>query len=160
MHLIHKLSVKSISHVRVERGTNAGLIVTLYKHFHMLAYIYIYASSRRFYPKRLTVHSGNTCFITMCVPWESNPQPFALLTQCSTTEPQECYAFNNRIYKISYYFHAISYYFLAISSLGYIEKKCAKVKKSFEDIAEHLFNHCKSKFLAEVNLSSRFLVFI
>ncbi len=28
-------------------------------------------------------------FITMCVPWESNPQPFALLTQCSTTEPQE-----------------------------------------------------------------------
>ncbi len=28
-------------------------------------------------------------FITMCIPWESNPQPFALLTQCSTTEPQE-----------------------------------------------------------------------
>ncbi len=52
-------------------------------------YIYIYAFSRRFYPKRLTVHSGYTCFITMCVPWESNPQPFALLTQCSTTEPQE-----------------------------------------------------------------------
>ncbi len=96
MHLIHKLSAKSISHVRVERGTNAGLIVTLYKHFHMLAF---------------------------------------------------------RIYKISYYF-------LAISSLGYIEKKCAKVKKSFEDIAEHLFNYCKSTFLAEVNLSSRFLAFI
>ncbi len=54
-----------------------------------LLYIYIYAFSRRFYPKRLTVHSGYTCFITMCVPWESNPQPFALLTQCSTTEPQE-----------------------------------------------------------------------
>ncbi len=35
------------------------------------------------------MHSGYTCFITMCVPWESNPQPFALLTQCSTTEPQE-----------------------------------------------------------------------
>ncbi len=51
--------------------------------------IYIYAFSRRFYPKRLTVHSGYPCFITMCVPWESNPQPFALLTQCSTTEPQE-----------------------------------------------------------------------
>ncbi len=50
---------------------------------------YIYAFSRRFYPKRLTVHSGYTCFISMCVPWESNPQPFALLTQCSTTEPQE-----------------------------------------------------------------------
>ncbi len=25
----------------------------------------------------------------MCVTWELNPQPFALLTQCSTTEPQE-----------------------------------------------------------------------
>ncbi len=28
-------------------------------------------------------------FLSMCVPWELNPQPFALLTQCSTTEPQE-----------------------------------------------------------------------
>ncbi len=28
-------------------------------------------------------------FISMCVPWELNPWPFALLTQCSTTEPQE-----------------------------------------------------------------------
>ncbi len=28
-------------------------------------------------------------FISMCVLWELNPQPFALLTQCSTTEPQE-----------------------------------------------------------------------
>ncbi len=33
-------------------------------------------------------------FISTCVPWELNPQPFALLTQCSTTEPQEhLYAF-------------------------------------------------------------------
>ncbi len=37
MHLIHKLSVKSISHVRVERGTNAGLIVNTIQHFHMPA---------------------------------------------------------------------------------------------------------------------------
>ncbi len=63
-------------------GTNPNVSI-----FEM--YIYIYAFSRCFYPKRLTVHSGYTCFITMCVPWESNPQPFALLTQCSTTEPQE-----------------------------------------------------------------------
>ncbi len=27
--------------------------------------------------------------IRMCVLWELNPQPFELLTQCSTTEPQE-----------------------------------------------------------------------
>ncbi len=39
------------------------------------------------YPKRLTVHSGYTFFNSMCVSWELNPQPFALLTQCSTTEP-------------------------------------------------------------------------
>ncbi len=30
------------------------------------------------------VYSGYTCVL-----WELNPQPFALLTQCSTTEPQE-----------------------------------------------------------------------
>ncbi len=53
-------------------------------------YIYIYAFSRHFYPKRLTVHSGYTFFfISMRVPWELNPQPFTLLTQCSTTEPQK-----------------------------------------------------------------------
>ncbi len=37
----------------------------------------------------LQLHSGYTFLISICVPWESNPQPFALLTQCSTTEPQE-----------------------------------------------------------------------
>ncbi len=51
--------------------------------------VYIYAFSRRFNPKWLTAHSGYTFIISTCVPWESNPQPFALLTQCSTTEPQE-----------------------------------------------------------------------
>ncbi len=50
-------------------------------------YIYIYAFSRRFYPKRLTITFRLYILISMCVPWESNPQPFALLTQCSTTEP-------------------------------------------------------------------------
>ncbi len=50
-------------------------------------HIYIYAFSRRFYPKRLTITFSLYIFISMCVPWESNPQPFALLTQCSTTEP-------------------------------------------------------------------------
>ncbi len=48
-------------------------------------YIYIYAFSRCFYPKRLT--SGYTFFVCVCVPWELNSQPFALLTECSTTKP-------------------------------------------------------------------------
>ncbi len=35
-------------------------------------------------------YSGYTFFfISMCDPWEFSPQPFALLMQCSTTEPQE-----------------------------------------------------------------------
>ncbi len=50
-------------------------------------HIYIYAFNRRFYPKRLTIAFRLYIFISICVPWESNPQPFALLTQCSTTEP-------------------------------------------------------------------------
>ncbi len=32
-------------------------------------------------------NSGYTFFVSMYIPWELNPQPFALLTQCSTTEP-------------------------------------------------------------------------
>ncbi len=52
--------------------------------------IYIYAFSRRFYPKRLTVQCIQAIhFVSMCVPWELNPQPFVLLTQCSTAEAQE-----------------------------------------------------------------------
>ncbi len=52
-------------------------------------YIYIYAFSRRFYPKRLTVYPDYTFIVSMCVPWELNPRPFVLLMQSSTTEPQE-----------------------------------------------------------------------
>ncbi len=36
------------------------------------------------------MYSGYTfVFICTCVPWELNPQPFAPVMQCSTTEPQE-----------------------------------------------------------------------
>ncbi len=51
--------------------------------------IYIYAFSRCFYPKRLTVHSSYTFFVSMCVPWESNPQPLHYLRNALTTKPQE-----------------------------------------------------------------------
>ncbi len=47
--------------------------------------VYIYAFSRRFYPKRLTVHSGYTLLISMCVSWELNPQPL----RCWRNVPQE-----------------------------------------------------------------------
>ncbi len=41
---------------------------------------------------------GYTFFVSICVPWELNPQPFALLTQCSTTETRE----HNRKYDFIY----------------------------------------------------------
>ncbi len=60
-------------------------------------FFYIYAFSRRFYPKRLTVHSGYTCFVSMCVPWESNPQPLRCKRNALTTEPQEHFHRNTSI---------------------------------------------------------------
>ncbi len=59
-------------------------------------YIYIYAFSRRCYPKRFTVHSGYTYMCSLGI----EPTTFALLTQCSTTEPQEHYK-NNYIFLLS-----------------------------------------------------------
>ncbi len=38
-------------------------------------------------------------FVSMCVPWEFNPQPFALLMKCSTTEPQEHRLYVNEMTK-------------------------------------------------------------
>ncbi len=50
---------------------------------------FIHAFSRCFYPKRLTVHSGYTCFCQYMCSLGIEPTTFALLMQCSTTEPQE-----------------------------------------------------------------------
>ncbi len=55
----------------------------------MYIYIHIYAFSRRFYPKQLTVQSGYTFYYQYACSLGIDPQLFALLTQCSTTEPQE-----------------------------------------------------------------------
>ncbi len=52
-------------------------------------YIYIYAFSRRFYPKLFTVNSGYTFICQYVCSLGIEPTTFALLTQCSTTEPQE-----------------------------------------------------------------------
>ncbi len=52
----------------------------LSKYYIVLSLLY------RFYPKR---YIQAIYFVSMCVPWELNPQLFALLMQCSTTEPQE-----------------------------------------------------------------------
>jgi len=39
-------------------------------------YGFTFTFSRCFYPKRLTIAFRLYIFISMCVPWESNPQPF------------------------------------------------------------------------------------
>ncbi len=58
--------------------------------------IYIYAFSRCFYPKRLTVHSGYTFFISMCVPWEQKDiyhlNDYLLIGRCSFTISRETWA--------------------------------------------------------------------
>ncbi len=53
----------------------------------MVGQTYIYAFSRRFYPKRLTVHSGYTFSLIHVFPGNRTHNLFALLTQCSTTKP-------------------------------------------------------------------------
>ncbi len=55
--------------------------------FIWIDYIYIYAFSRCFYPKRLTVHLGYIFFCQYMCSLGIEPTTFALLTQCSTTEP-------------------------------------------------------------------------
>ncbi len=50
--------------------------------------MYIYIT---FIQRNLQLHSGYTFIVSMCVSWELNPQPFVLLTQCSTTEPYLLY---------------------------------------------------------------------
>ncbi len=64
--------------------------------------MYIYAFSRRFYPKRLTVHSGYNFFCQYMCSLGVEPTTFALLTQCSTTEPQEHMYCDLKIIKISF----------------------------------------------------------
>ncbi len=51
---------------------------------------YLSTLIRRFYPKRLTIAFRLYIFISTCVPWESNPQPFcaadAMLYHWATQE--------------------------------------------------------------------------
>ncbi len=51
--------------------------------------------------------------VSMCVPWELNPQPLALLTQCSTTESQE-----QLIFRLLF---LLFYYLLLLKTIFYLE---------------------------------------
>ncbi len=95
----------------------------------------IFTFTRRFYPKWLTVHSGYACFVSMYVPWESNPQPFALLTQCSTTEPHEhtLYPTDMALFYVGN-IHNIFWSTHALSIIRYIQYYTFKWK------LDHLYN--------------------
>ncbi len=56
-------------------------------------------------------------FVSTCVPWESNPQPLVLLTQCSTTEPHRNTLLKSKIldFRIQ-----IACFSLKVSSLNFI----------------------------------------
>ncbi len=51
--------------------------------------LFIYAFIRRFYPKRLTIAFRLYIFYQFVCFLGIEPTTFALLRQCSTTEPQE-----------------------------------------------------------------------
>ncbi len=60
-----------------------------YRHFRRgIDASYRHTFSRRFYPKRLTVHSGYTFYQYVCS-LGIEPTTFVLLTQCSNPVPQE-----------------------------------------------------------------------
>ncbi len=116
--------------------------------------ILFYAFSRRFYPKLLTVNAGYTFFISMCVRWELNPQPFVLLMQCSTTEPQEQHVCEGFLLKIkTAENHAPCLFSLFYDSVFYFPKK---KKKTASDLAS-----ASMSFNASAStLSTNYLIFI
>ncbi len=56
------------------------LFVFLYQYGARLSYLHL---------SEATYSAFRLYSFSMCVPWELNPRPFALLMQCSTTEQQE-----------------------------------------------------------------------
>ncbi len=94
-------------------------------------FIYIYS--------RLTVHSGYTVFYQyVCVSWESNPQPFALLTQCSTTEPQEHIASSSCI-GVYFVIMTITALIIRLYSTKTHAKKLSSKKSNCKNISNSLY---------------------
>ncbi len=88
-------------------------IPDLYKLHISFHFIFIYAFSRRFYPKRLTVHSGYTCFCQYMCSLGIEPTTFALLTQCSNHWATGTHIYKEREREI-YIYCIILYYILFI----------------------------------------------
>ncbi len=52
--------------------TNLKAIFSIFRYFYIYIYIYIYAFSRRFYPKRLTLHSSYSFYILSALAFPGN----------------------------------------------------------------------------------------
>ncbi len=68
------------------KGQSPGGVVRSRPNSSLLTYLHL--CKKQMLLSKAT-YSGYTIFVSMCVSRELNPQTFALLTQCSTTEPQE-----------------------------------------------------------------------
>ncbi len=66
----------------------------------------------------------------MCIPWELNPQPFALLTQCSTTEPQENIFNLMEKHSISQNAFPVDFFFLNLYFLNIFKSNWMKIFSS------------------------------
>ncbi len=79
---LHKteMGYKTIAKQFGEKVTTVGAIIANL-HLHLCIQLTLLSKA--------TYIQAKNFFFSMCVPWELNPQPFALLTQCSTTKPQE-----------------------------------------------------------------------
>ncbi len=67
-----------------------------------LIFIFTFMNLARFYPKRLTLFRLYIYIVSMCIPWESNPQPLHCQRNALTTEPQE----HIHLHKASIFVHA------------------------------------------------------
>ncbi len=77
----------------------------------------------------------------MCVPWELNPQPFALLTQYSTTEPQE----HTYIFKYTNMFRCA----VLLHQLCEMQHE-TKIDQGFCFLTHAIFFHCVKTLLVEI----------
>ncbi len=72
--------------IKPQRSVSEATVQQSFRHKQEYIYIYIYAFSRRFYPKRLTLHSSYSfTFDQLLLSLGIEPMILALLTPCSTS---------------------------------------------------------------------------
>ncbi len=85
--LVHLSFLASQTHCKAVMGSNVATSSDATSLTTFLSTFTFMHLADAFIQSDLQLHFRLYIFVSMCVPWESNPQPFVLLTQCSTTEP-------------------------------------------------------------------------